>query len=363
MKWRGRKDQEVPDSERTIVIGSEMAAARAADAQHQASRSGRPSPLAGYRFDADAGDLDLRRMTDSPTDEAVAAVVEQFAAVSAESRILLRASLTTDDFYTLMVYARRMAVRAMRSRNPVPVRRAAISLAIIERRRVDWRDLSWAAALVSYAAKAVAPDAQRILREAALTAEPEGRQVLFRFADSPPENLTEWGFRVYDSNDGLGLLEDEGAPYAPSIDLVLISDRAREALAGSGWTIYGPTVGSTLPSVWLGAGPEVPEGSIASITGCLSLRGRVAGDSQESKAQLMLIFIAETLASEAALAIAEAAGPGTRSAFVGLGVAADRICAVLIAESFVRGIAAVETQESIERFRSPLLRALNPRRS
>ena len=358
MKWRARKDRKGPDSERTIVIGSEVAAARMADTEHQATGSGSPSPLAAIEYNADVGDFDLRHMTDSPVDGAVEALVEEFTTVSVEGRDSLRASLTMNDFYTLMMYARRMAVRALRNRSPIPARLAATSLAMIEQRRVDWRDLSWAAALVSYAATTVSADAQRLLREAASIAEPEAREVLLRFADSPALNLSEWGFRVYDTDDGPGLLGDEGAPYAPSIDLVAVADRTQQALAETGWTIAGPTIGSTLPSVWLRAGTEAPDGAFGSITGCLSLRGRAVGDSQDAKAQLMLIFIAETSTPEAALTIAQAAGPGPGSAFVGFGVAASRICAVLIAESYIRGVAAIETQESIERYRSPLLAAL-----
>lgn len=73
----------------------------------------------------------------------------------------------------------------------------------------------------------------------------------------------------------------------------------------------------------------------------------------------MLIFIAEAASDEAARDIALSAGPGPTSPFVGFGVARGRLCAVLVAESFIQGVEAWEGPDAIERFRRPLLAALD----
>jgi hypothetical protein len=89
-----------------------MAAARVAETRHQAVPRG-PSPLAGVAY---RRDLSLLRFTPVPADEFIDAFVDRFQASSREDRARQRSALTMDDFYTLLAYARRTVVRALRSR-------------------------------------------------------------------------------------------------------------------------------------------------------------------------------------------------------------------------------------------------------
>ena len=71
-----------------------LAAARAAEARHQAEPHG-PSPLAGVAYEPAAGELSLLHFARTPKDELVDWFVDRFAASSGEVRAQQRSSLTT----------------------------------------------------------------------------------------------------------------------------------------------------------------------------------------------------------------------------------------------------------------------------
>jgi hypothetical protein len=62
------------DSE-PVVIGGQMAAARAAEARHQAEPHG-PSPLAGVAYEPAAGELSLLHFARTPKDELIDGFVD-----------------------------------------------------------------------------------------------------------------------------------------------------------------------------------------------------------------------------------------------------------------------------------------------
>jgi hypothetical protein len=338
-----------------LVIGGQMAAARAAEARHQAEPRPR-SPLAGVAYDPAGRELSLLHFASTATDEIIDEFVDRFAAASGGERALQRSSLTMGDFYTVLSYARRAAVRALRSNDAEVARRGVAALSVVDENRIDWRDLAWQAGILSYALHRISSSATDAFETAASLADGDTAALLSGFSNQPVESLGSWGFREIQLSDGIGLIEDEGEPYRPRSDLVALAEAVAVGLAGDIWQLSEPATGSDLPAIWLsGRPPEDLEPAIRSVTGCVTLRGslrdpQVAG----ARAQYMLVFLAETEDSGAAGVIAAAAGPGTGSSFAALGVAAGTRCAVLIARSVVEGTPSVETLSSLERFRRVL---------
>jgi hypothetical protein len=129
------------------------------------------------------------------------------------------------------------------------------------------------------------------------------------------------------------------------------------------WQLSEPVVGSKLPAVWLRVGqypepePELDQAR-QEITGCVLVRGGADAAGSVLAAQHLLMFLAQTHSVQAAAIIARAAGPGSGTWFTGFGVAASRLCAVLIARSVIQEVPSVETQQSIQRFRPVLADAL-----
>ena len=341
------------------VIGTQVAAAAAAEARHQAGPHG-PSPLAGVAYEPR---LSLIHFIEVPTDGILDDFVARFAASGGEDRARLRADLPQRDLYTVLDYALRAAVRALRSGDGEVARRGVVALAAVDVDRVDWRDLAWIAGLLSYVLGKITGDAAGAFEAVAVLAEGNTAAFLSRQAGLPQASLSEWGFREISTSAGVGLIEAEGAPYRPDSDLVGLAEAVKAGMDDGTWQLSDPVTGSRLHAVWLRAGkPGKVSKALGSITGCVCIRGTFADRNRPgAEAQHMAFFLAETGKRAAARIIARSAGPGGGDSFVAVSAAAGTLCAVLIARSAVMGTPAIETQASLERFRPVLVRALAAR--
>lgn len=343
-----------------VILGTQMAAARAAEARHQAE-SREPSPLADVSYGGPGGELSLLHFSVVPSDEIIDEFVAGFASRGHDAREAIRARLGMDDLYTLLTYARRTAVRALRSSDHDVAGRGVTALAIIDLDRVDWRDLAWQAGILSWTIGRIGGDIAAAFEAAASLASGETAELLSGRAQSPAAELSDWGFREVRTGDGIGLVEDDNVAYEPASDLIGLAEAVAAGMAGDSWQLSDPMTGSDLPAVWLGGGTQDDTGpALRAITGCVRLRGTPSDQNLPgAHAQSLLVFLADTGEdAPAASAVARAAGPGPGSAFAGIGVAAGTRCAVMIARSFVQGIPSRETQESLERFRDVLTTAL-----
>ena len=342
-----------PDSE-PLVLGTQMAAARAAEARHRAQVD-EPSALAGVTYGQLGENLSLLHFTVVAVDGIIDDFVTRFAAGSGDDRDRCRAGLTMDDFYTLLSYARRAAVRAIRSGDEAVARRGLSALAAIDLDRVDWRDVAWQTGLLSYAIGRIGGTTGGAFDMAASLASGETADFLASLAQQPPTDLSEWGYREISIGGAAGLIEDDGEPYQPEADLISLAEAMAAGMRGDIWQLGDPVTGSALPAVWLRRGePDELQTAVASITGCVKLHGTISGQDPSSRAQHLLIFLAETKTTAAADIICAAAGPGGDSSFAALAVAAGTLCAVVIARSFIEGTPSLETHESLERFRPAL---------
>jgi len=339
----------------TAVIGTEMAAAVAKETRHrQVDRN--QSPLLGVSYDAGRGETQMLHLVESRVDLVIRSLATDFASQEPEERDRIRSALEMGDFYTLISYARRMMVLSLRQGDSSSAISGLNALAMIDQERLDWRDLSWAAGLLSFALVSLGEETRDRFGEAAALTEPGTAEILRKFGNSPSADLRGWRFRAVRTTDGLGLISDEGEPYGPTVDLLRLSEAWGKLVEDDGvWRVDEPTIGSRLPKVWLRDGNSDLDTALAALRGCVSVRGYLAGDanSMQSK-QMLLTFVAEATSPQAAETIAEAAGPGASEAFVGFGLAHGPVSAVVISRSIVQGVDGLETRDSIERFRPVL---------
>lgn len=144
MGWLSRRRR------RTAVIGAQIAAAVAAEERHQ-QVSRLPSPLLGLTYQLERGEYDLFRFVESETDELVALTALRALELRRQELVEFRDALTQDDFYTLLTFARRVAVRVLRGHaDQLSAGWAAVGIVDLE--RVDWRDAAVAVGLLGYCA-------------------------------------------------------------------------------------------------------------------------------------------------------------------------------------------------------------------
>jgi hypothetical protein len=353
MRWLRRRRR------RTAAIGTEVAAAVAAEKRHQ-QVGHRPSPLAGLSYELAAGGSHLFRFVESPTDDLVAAAALGAVRLRGQELVDFRDSLTQDDLYTLLAFARRVAARALRGHaDHLPAGWVAVGLVDLE--RVDWRDAAVAVGLLSYSTTRTNTDLQAPLEDALAVAEPGTAKVLRQYANSGEDGPAVGGYREVATAEGPALVEDYGESYSPTLDLLAVANSAARVVEADDYRVTGITTGTDIAPVWLpAADPGAVEQARERIRACLSISAaHHAEATTEFPDQMFLAYVAECATSEDATLLTQAVKQPTGSDIAALAVSHGRLCVVVIARSTVKGVPPVESTDSIERFRDPLTHALS----
>jgi hypothetical protein len=320
--------------------------------------------LAGVGYNVERGEFSLFELVASRCDGIVASFIEQAMRQDALGRRRIGSALRMDDFYTLLTFARRCVVVTLREGNPAAARAGLDGLSLIELERVDWRDVTVAAALLSYAIGRSGADAPAAFRSAAVIASPPVAQILTRFASEPVSNLRPWGMREIGTAKGVGLVDDDGKPYASTVDLRSIGRAVADLVEADVWRIDRVTTGAEVAAVWLGRGDD-PTGAAVAVqrtVACLSMTGWLVEEGPVVVPdQLLLIYVLQAATETDARTIVAAAGPGPRGGFAALSVRRGTLVVIMIARSVRAGVAPYEHGRSLERFASGLSSIMSDR--
>lgn len=347
---------------RVPVSAPQMARPDGADDHDAARGTAGPSPMAELRYPREA--VRLWRWTDSPLDETIAALTTEFAALSAVDRERMRARLMEGDFGTLMVFAERSALAALRTDDQAVIEPALAALAMITRDRIDYRDLTMTAGLVCSTARMIKAPVARLVGCVAGIAEPGCARILQTCSEAKPDLAKVSGLRKVSTSGGVVLFRTGFHRQSPQSDLAGLAFDCAQALEGVGYDIDSITLDSVLPPVWLGAPAGSPMARLAkSLTSCVSLDGTIRSDPDPlSSGQHLLAFIAEMRSDGYAAAIARAAQERAQPGCNQLGIASGRLCAVIAQRSWLADTPPLEASARLERLR-PLFERMMDRGS
>jgi hypothetical protein len=264
----------------------------------------------------------LWRWVDVPQDDAMAAFV---------LRSTVADDLSTDDLYTLLLFSRRSALRAIRTGDPGAAELAAGALTLVDRHAIDVRDVVVARSLAAYA----------------------GQRVALGHAD--PALTRAAGLREVAGPDGPVLVEDRFQRYDPSCDLALLALRATTVVdADVSYHAVRVTVADAIADVWLRDGDEPPRAVLRGLTGCASVHAAPPpSPAVPFGTHFLLIYLAEAATEADAATIAGAAGVRHDGA-AAVGLAVGRLCAIVVGAGTRHGPPAPESAASLARFVSPL---------
>ena len=247
----------------------------------------------------------------------------------------VQATLRDADDETLLVYAGRCALAAVRTRDPVRVERAFEALSAV---RGEPDGLIEVATLVAHAADSLGVPAPS-RGSCGLVAE---------LLEDGVDLVDDIGYRELDTPAGRVFVEDESGPFAPVADLGGAAYRVAEMLEADRSCVASVGIGQTLHPIWV-LNTVNPDASAATekVTGCVHVSA-AAGDCELS------VFVAEAANAEDAEAIGSAADRVDHPRHPQLGVSAGRLCAILYAGTFDPGAAPDEDKSTLDRFRAPL---------
>ena len=338
-------------------IGREMALAAEAEALHRREQGDLTSPLDGVSYGRFSDTTGLHRHDPSSVDETIRSFVRGYAALPPAEQTRVRAALRMEDFYLLLTFARRCTVAALRNQDSTLTGDATIAIAAIDGNRVDYRDVIIATALLSYVAP---PETLQLFRDLATHAEETVAGILLRFAEQPAEDLSVWGYRDGAMAEGHAFLEDWGAPYHPTADLVALAMGVAQFLEQDVYRVTSIVLGGMLPTVWLrGGNIDRSFQSVQGLNGCVVMDAELEPEAyQEASSQQLTTFIVEAASAASASRLADAAVsvPGDYEA---LARAAGTVCCIIVARSFVVDVPSFEPPGALERFAAPLSRILD----
>jgi hypothetical protein len=231
----------------------------------------------------------------------------------------LRNTLTTNNFYVLLAFARRAAVFAMRERDAAWIADGLTAVAIVDDERIDARELAPTLGLLHHAAARIDADAGALFADAARHATRSVARAFRQPSFSGFEEIAT-GFVGRDANE-----------YRPRHDLLQTALAIRALLERDRYRVEEVTLATSLPEVWFEAPPRA--------AGVVTIHAR----HREDPEQLLIAFIAETVG-------AHNVRPTPTDVAAVVVTHEDLLCLV---------VARVETTVSLQRFIEPVRHALS----
>lgn len=332
----------------TVVLGQHVAVARANEAVRLASGSVAPSPMPKGEYDREGGDYDLAAVTERALDQELQGLVRAFKRWTPEKRAVARTGITMDEQYTLIHFAKRCSVLALKEKSTARSEDGLLALAMIDETRIDPRDGAWAVGLLAHAIEVTGSDRERLVSEAAALATPAMARIVM--GASKGSRLSEWGYtQIQTKNGDVGLMRSGFGRYEPTIDMAGLALRLAASLQ-RGRYVADPELAAEVPAVWFEKSHRSrAEQLLKKALGGISVNGKLRqAYSDKPFAQQFVQWVVEMPTAEEARTLVEYVGVNTRlgSRFV-TGVASGRLFSLLVAGSAMEGVDSFETPESL----------------
>lgn len=347
---------------RTVVIGSQIADADARERRHRQQFAHLPSPLPPRKYRPEDGETTLIDPTVLDLDRELESICARVAAFSADETRDFRNGATTADFYTLLNFAKRASVFALRDHDEKWIRVALTAVAVVDAARVDERDLPLTLSLIHHSAERLGLHTTALFDAASTLAEARTSQMIRSFVRQSAVDkdiAKSWGYHELPSTARVGFVRRGFDAYAPTRDLLGAALAIREAIARDRYQ-GDVTLATELPAVWFPeAVREDAERILARSVAAASVYGSLHPHAHErANAQLLLIFIVEARSEQDATNLHALAASGPFDEPATLTLHKDRLFSLIVARSFEVGVPSYETSESIKRFEGPVRAAL-----
>jgi hypothetical protein len=198
-------------------------------------------------YDKEREDYDFASVAEGPLDRELQVLVRAFKAWSPDKRAESQRGISMHEQYTLIHFAKRSSVLALREKSIARCEDGLLALAMIDETRIDTRDASWAVGLLAHAIETLNADRERLADQAAALARPEMAKILLRARECP--RLSAWGYTQIETENGVGLVRSGFARFEPTIDMIGLALRLAASLQ-RGRYIARPELAAALPSVW-----------------------------------------------------------------------------------------------------------------
>ena len=298
-------------------------------------------------YDFWRGETSLIDPRPSPADDEVRRVTRAFAAAGSSRRSELRDDMSMNDFYSLLTFARRASVFAMRSKDGQWIVDALNGIAIIDAHRIDERDIPLTLSVVHHAAERIGVETKKKFEAAALLAEKKPAELIRSFVrgDEKYKDIRRsWGHDEIVTSAGVGIISREFSPYNPTGDMATLA----------------VAIASKLPSVWFRTDDETGLQALlrhvrAGLTVQACLRPEQRPLQELQTLTIFAIELEDASTAEQLMRIAATHPPREEGR---LAIREKELFCMVIGEALAEA-EHFETSESLQRFRGALMKALS----
>jgi hypothetical protein len=133
----------------------------------------------------------------------VESICDRYLRALPHERASIHSMVTPESSFLFFMYAKAMAVEAVRERQEGKIFKGLIALAV-ENQVFDWRDSMMVLVLLHHSAAKIGADASQIFQRAAAIAAPQTSEGLLQFSARAPENLDLAKFGYQEGMDSEG---------------------------------------------------------------------------------------------------------------------------------------------------------------
>jgi hypothetical protein len=211
-------------------------------------------------------------------------VARTFASAGSSARAELRDEMSMNDFYSLLTFARRASVFAMRSNDGQWIVDALHGIAIIDAHRIDERDIPLTLSVVHHAAERIGIDTKKKFEAAASLAEKKPAELIRSFVrgDEKYKDLRRsWGHDEIVTPAGVGIISREFSPYQPTGDMATMAVAIAHMIRDDHYEPSSVAIASKLPSVWFRTDDETGlQALLRHVRAGLTVQGRLRPDQR-----------------------------------------------------------------------------------
>lgn len=222
LRWAGRSEQKIQTQlDQVDSLARELRQIAEMDRRWNEASAG-TSVLPDGKYQISQGDLYLVDPSPNPLDDQLRKLVRRFVQADAAKQSDVRDSMNGNDDETLITFANRCAIFGLREQNLLTITDGLRALSLLDRKRVDTRDIVTCLGLLRYAAGRLSNNPARHFEEIATHAEPDLRKLFHDFVNGPMndrELQIASGYAPIETAQGIGFANWGTGEYSPTIDL------------------------------------------------------------------------------------------------------------------------------------------------
>lgn len=343
------------DKKGVTMLGLEIAAADEKEAQRIAEGNYKPSPLPAYDYRRWKDEQSLINPVENELDGSIIQLCSEFTIADEAKRNEIRKSLSRDDIYTLIEFAKRATVFAIRKNEAVYLQHGFTAVAMIEKERCDFRDVWWALSFLDYGLKRLNIDRQNIYEKTQPLAAAQTAALIKSFSEQALNNNSlkgPWGCAEVETPYGTGFVSTYGRKYNPQKNLLKMLFEIDDYITNDTYRTGSITIGTEIAVIWFGADKDKNiEELNKKNNGCASLNSTLKeGLDSNSSYQRLDVWLSEFNDLNTLDILVGISNNDEPSGFSRLCFAEGDVLCMVIQRAIMQGVNEYETNESLKRF-------------